>query len=333
MKTDIILDAMDEINDEFLIISDKKRRRFSPKPLIIAATIALLFTITTPVLAAENEMVYNIMYALSPEIAQKMKPVRMQDENNGIVMEVISADVHDSEAEIYIGLTDIEGDRIDETADLFDSYSINRPFDSAATCKRISYDEQNKTATFLVHISQWNGEKIQGSKITFTVNEFLSGKQNIEALPLEIDENLLKSQAKVQKSVRFRGGGGIGIDIEEVKDIPCLVPFDTPITDFGGASLTAVGWHNGRLHIQMYYEDILNTDNHGSVHLKDADGNVINCAVNIAFWDKNKIGGYEEYIFDILQENVDDYKVFADLVLCNSLTEGPWQVTFPLEKE
>ena len=74
MKTDMILDAMNEIDDEFLIISDKKRRRFSPKPLIIAATIALLFNITTPVLAAENEMVYNIMYALSPEIAQKMKP-------------------------------------------------------------------------------------------------------------------------------------------------------------------------------------------------------------------------------------------------------------------
>ena len=80
-------------------------------------------------------------------------------------------------------------------------------------------------------------------------------------------------------------------------------------------------------------QDTYKTDNHGSVHLRDTDGNVINCAVNIAFWDKNKIGGYEEYIFDIPQENVDDYKVFADMVLCSNLTEGPWQVTFPLEKK
>ncbi len=51
---------------------------------------------------------YEILYAVSPKIAQEFKPVRMSSEDNGIKMEV----------------------------------SINRPFSSSATCEMISYDEE-----------------------------------------------------------------------------------------------------------------------------------------------------------------------------------------------
>lgn len=46
-------------------------------------------------------------------------------------------------------MQDLTGDRIDETMDLFDSYQINRPFDSSGACRLAGYDAQQKAAAFL----------------------------------------------------------------------------------------------------------------------------------------------------------------------------------------
>ena len=48
----------------------------------------------------------------------------MSCEDNGIKFEVISAYVEGNEAKIFISVQDIDGDRIDETTDLFDNFSI-----------------------------------------------------------------------------------------------------------------------------------------------------------------------------------------------------------------
>ena len=118
-----------------------------------AATIMLVFTMSVPALAAADyEPAYNLLYKVSPTIAQKLKPVRMSCEDNGIKFEVISAYVEGSEAKIFISAQDIDGDKIDETTDLFDSYSINTPFDCSSSCENISYDTKTKTATFLISI-------------------------------------------------------------------------------------------------------------------------------------------------------------------------------------
>lgn len=42
-----------------------------------------------------------------------------------------------------------------------------------------------------------------------------------------------------------------------------------------GVTVTAYGFIDGKLHIQVYYDDILHTDNHGFVWLQDKDGTVI----------------------------------------------------------
>lgn len=86
-----------------------------------AATIMLVFTMSVPALAAADyEPAYNLLYKVSPTIAQKLKPVRMSCEDNGIKFEVISAYVEGSEAKIFISAQDIDGDKIDETTDLFE---------------------------------------------------------------------------------------------------------------------------------------------------------------------------------------------------------------------
>lgn len=75
-------------------------------------------------------------------------------------MEVVSANVHDNVADIYISMQDLTGDRIDETIDLFDSYYIKPAYDSVGNCKLVDYNDTTKMATFLIRISQFDNQKI-----------------------------------------------------------------------------------------------------------------------------------------------------------------------------
>ena len=98
------------------------------KPIIIVAMIMLLVLTATPVFAAKVPAVYELMYLVSPTVAQFFMPVQKFCENNGIKIEVVSSYIHNDTAEIYITMQDLIGERVDETTDLNDSYSINRPF-------------------------------------------------------------------------------------------------------------------------------------------------------------------------------------------------------------
>ena len=130
-------------------------RRLRPLIALAAAVICLALTVPAfamPALAADPSG-YALLYSISPAAAQFFKPVNRSDEDNGIRLTVDSVYLHSDTVEVYVALQDLTGDRLDETTDLFDSYRINRGFDCSATCSRVGYDAQTRTARFLISVS------------------------------------------------------------------------------------------------------------------------------------------------------------------------------------
>lgn len=153
---------------------------------------------------------YDILYSLYPEIAKTLTPVNLSCVDNGIKMEVEAVDIENDTANIYISMKDLDGNRIDETMDLFDSYYILSSRDSIATCSRIDYDVEEKKATFLIQQQQMYGKKITGKKLTFGVTEFLSGKHKMnEELP-EIKLVNMEIVSDTQQDVEERGASRVG---------------------------------------------------------------------------------------------------------------------------
>jgi hypothetical protein len=239
-------------------------------------------------------------------------------------------------AEIYITMQDLTGERIDETTDLYDSYSINRPFDSSASCQRVGYDEKTKTATFLITIYEWGTQKIAGDKITFSVKEFLSHKRKYYNVEIPIDLLSVTSVETTQK-VYTTGGGGKDYQTDHRESI-VLVPSQA-VAGFPveGIDVTAIGYIDDKLHVQMALNNRLKSDNHGSFYLEDTTGKKIEGNYNIYFTNKyeqqeDRID-YCEYVFDVPQEEMSNYSLYGDFVTSGMWTEGRWRVTFPLEKE
>ena len=312
-----------------------------------AAAAVICLGVVMPTLAMSVTPIYRLMYLVSPEVAQFFRPVQMTDEHQGIRMEVVSAYIHENEAQIYITLQDLEGDRIDATTDLYDSYSINTPFSSSGGCRSVGYDPETGKATFLITISQWGGKNIEGEKITFSVREFLSHKESNEDLliPISLSE-AEKQPATMTATLRGFGGDidfkmahedmvesdGMGHRITSV-----LVPQpDNGVIPLDGIEFTGMGYVDGLLHIQHAVPDSLLNDNHGYFFLVDGSGQERLYDCNMGFWgqaDDTRSTSYEDYVFDISPEELSDYTLHGYFVTSGFRMEGNWSVTFPLEQE
>ena len=316
-------------------ISRKTERYFTPlhrKPVFASVAIMLCLMVSVPVLAATVPAVNNMLYQISPATAQFFKPVQKSDVNSGIKMEVVSAYVHGNVAEIYVTLQDLEENRVDATTDLFDSYSIRRPFNSLATCRLIGFEESTNTAMFLISITEWGNKNITGDKITFIVNEFISDKYICNDMQVALDLSSVSIASNTMPMPNEHGFGG-DYDFQNLA-IPTVLSHSLPVS-FGveGIYITGMGYIDGMFHIQTFAGNILENDNHGYFYFKDKDGNKILNVYSVGFneYPNGEMARYNEYVFDIPQSELGQYDLYGNFSVSGIYTSGPWQVTFPLE--
>lgn len=330
-----------ELIENVINNADKKKRKGNKefvrirRPIIAICVFSICILTMIPVLAATVPQINDLMYLVSPSVAQFFKPVQKSCEDNGIKMEVLATYIHENTAEVYITMQDLEGERVDETTDLNDSYNISIPFDNSAYCQFVGYDDITKTATFLINISAWENNNITGDKLTFSVREFLSQKK--EYNDVLVKENLTNISENLETmKVSLTGCGGtnykkyISENTEEVKVLKPLEPMRFPVS---GIDFTGIGYIDGMLHIQTAVVNNLNKCNHGYFILKDKEGNEMINDYSVGFLEEvsNTRIDYQEYIFNIPKSEIQNYSLYGDFVITGMCTEGNWEVTFPLE--
>lgn len=313
-----------------------KKHVFAPRWKIRAGALllALFFCCSVPVLAASIDPLYQLMYRFSPGTAQFFRPVAKSAVSNGIKMTVLSSYIHGDTAEFYLSMQDLEGNRIDATTDLNDSYSIYTPFDCSSYSEIVSYDEATKTATLRVTISQADGNAIQGDKITFSTKEIIS--QESESIDVEVPLALSNLPMDAAASpVYVTGVGSSSAFLPDFSDsFDALVPGEPQIIPcVENMTLTGAGFADGKLHIQMAAENILQTNSHAFLWLETADGTTISCDYSVSFFEETagQRTDYTEYIFSVSPEELSSCRVVGDFFSYGIFTEGDWSVTFPLE--
>lgn len=340
MKKETFIDAVGMIDEKYVEESEKPVKRISVlfRALSFAAA-SLVFVSTLPTaVVCGSDTAYSIMYELLPPAAQRLKPVMKSCTDNGIKIEVISAETEGRRAEIVVAVNDTEGNRIDSTTDLFDSYSINCPYDSSCSCSMAGFDAGTSTAFFHINIERMDGKDIRNDKITFGVRRMMAGKNKYSGILDEIDLNNISASPKTMNTDQnnVRGGSSRGnIDIFEIdyKNFRFLVPDDTiSFSPVDGVRVTGIGYIDGALRIQTYYEDIHNTDNHGYLYLADSDGNAADYEeYDISFWDDERKGSYDEKVIEIPYDKIKNYQIYGEFVTCSTLIEGDWEITFPVK--
>ncbi len=305
--------------------------------------LALVLTLgMAAALAAYNDDVNQLLYQIWPQAAQALKPVNLSCESQGIRMEVVSAALNGSETLVTLTMQDLEGDRVDETMDLFDSAVLQLPYDGSGTCMQTGYDPETKTASFAVYMKFDMDERpAENDKVSFRVSRFLSNKktQTVDLTPL-IPGGITEAESMPVPAIRgWSGSPASDRKNTAAENARSLLVLNTnnsleiPVVD--GVTLTGIGIVDGSLHVQIRYTDIHHTDNHGFLTLSDKNGNSYEESRRIqeigsVSWYGENYDSWEEYIFDDYPESLSQVVLQGEFTTADPAVEGDWYVTFPL---
>ena len=303
-----------------------KKQRWIPVLGRIAACFAIIMGLSISSLsiavAAGNMAAYGVLYALYPDIAVKLMPINASCEDGGIRMEVEGVSVEDRCAYVYISMLDLEGKYIDESIDLFDSYSIHTNADQIGGCTLVDFDEASRKATFLITVQNMDDTPIEGSAMTFSVSQFLTGKSKMQEELTQISLDAISEVTETQRGedLNIRGESyRDGYEVEGMKQEYLCVDESKLFIPTPGVTVTNYGFINDKLHVQVYYEDILQFDNHGYIYLVGRDGKEVLPGSSTGFWDEERRGSYEEYIFDISADEINEYAIYGHFSTCQNL--------------
>ena len=343
MTKEDLLAAIGEIDESMAMEAEEGRKvyKVKGKRLLAIAAAVLLLTAATGALAAVNDDINALLYRVWPWASQALKPVNLSCEDQGIRMEVVSASLQGQEAFVTLTMQDMTGGRLDGTVDLFDSEMLHLPYDGSGTCTLLDYDEETRTASFAVYM-RFSEQPSEMDKVTFSVSRILAGKleTTVDLTPLlgKIEE-AETVPVPVPSGVR---GGSVG-DADGLSDIRVLNPensLEIPVVK--GVTLAGAGLSGGVLHVQIRYDDIYHTDNHGFLTLTDKAGKdyghgELPGGISTVSWFGRETNGivysdsWQEYFFTEYPENLEELVLTGEFTTADPAMEGDWQVTFPLE--
>lgn len=339
-----------EMQEEALEKEEEKRGRVLGLVRGFAGAVAacLCILVGLPTLAANVEPLYELMRRVSPELAQSFRLVQKTDEKLGIRMEVASVYLHENELQAYITLKDLEGNRIGETTDLFNSYSVNMPYPGygGGGWEPVDFDEETGKAVFLVTLgllpdSEGNPRDIAdlaGKKITLFLGRILSGAVEYDDWKVEVPWSAVQAEPETAL-MRLSGGPAPKIVKGDAEDPrPSTEMLKPAAPDSGeiveGIFFMGMGYIDGMLHIQTAVPDYAKNDNHCELFLMDQAGNrryydyKVSAAGNTG---DTKGTMYQDCIFEISPDELEDYTLHGHFVTTGDCLEGNWSVTFPVE--
>jgi hypothetical protein len=338
MKAETFLNAVGNIDEKYLGTEVPKRIKHHRlrNGIAAVAAAALLVTVPLPAMTAfGSDEAYNVLYSISPAIAQDFKPVRRACTDDGIEMTVISAKRDGSKAEIYLAMHDTTGECPEGEWDLYDSYRINVPRDMSAHCSFSEYNADTHTAYFVVELETMDGSPIPKKKVTFSVSQLLLGKKETKC-DIDADMSAIPTAPETMHRDDISGYSSYCGEEPDHRDLRFLVPNDEPICrPADNAALDAIGYVDGELHVLMRYEDNSHTDSHGFVSLVDRDGGEVVSEKEVKsfiYWsDTQHTDMCYEYVLPVEYDRLAECTLYGEFYTALDYRNGKWQVTFPLE--
>lgn len=328
------------------------RKKVNFRPLSAVAAVLAILLMATPVMAAYVEPINELLYQLSPEMAERFTPIRKTVNKNGIQMEVLSASVHGNVAEIVVSFEDFEEERL--TRNFLPEFEIRHysPSLTLVSGMRVEgltddfsgYDPETGKSTYLLtfHCLEQNLAELFENKITLVCE---NGYRNLPSeafcFPLELTDTEIMT-VQVERGyptdhvpeVPFdgfgTGGKGANEEWNRRTEYNLLTPGEAAIQVTDIVSITGIAFVDGQLHIQSRsISNIVGCDS----YLVDADGNRVSAPMYAVFTiDEGKNHGfYKEEVFDITEADSENYTLE---IVVNSAEhiDGPWKVTFAFEE-
>ena len=301
------------------LINKVIKKRHNRVSIVVLVACMIVLTLPFTVFGLEP---MDVLYNISPSLAQSLKPVMMSSVDQGIELRVISADIDEKVARVLIAFKDLEGSRLNKKFDTDDSYYIVGPFDSTGYMEFVEYVEETGESIYLVEIKAIQDQYLPRHKITFGLRTILTDPL-VTSNEVILDELDKHEKARQLEEFYVCGRGG---DIDPEKEDYIIESNMNMELNAPGVFLTGIGYLNDQLHIQLHIDDNKNLDNHGILKLLGDEELQAKTTLSFIYEDVN----YDEFIFDISEKELSEYILVGDFFTYTDRIEGDWEVTFKL---
>lgn len=326
------------------IRSWRSPRRIAGLAAVLCAAVVLL---STGAVSAYGYFFHDI----PSDVAGSLQPVQLTCTSQDITMTVQDASMVDGTLAVYLTLEDVSGlDRMAEGVDFCHSYQVRKPDGTDETFYRyqsLGYDEESGTYGFLVTITPTNedGERMFASDQTYTLSVgqlLLAQKKQQQTLSpdwssLSQEPDCIQQEYYLLEYVdNYRRPVSIS---DHEAEVLLAGSWEMPLAD--GFAITAAGFLDNGLHLQMRYPERNPDFDYGELVLVMPDGKIIGNVLgqadagsfcSVGFYDEYRYF-YKEYIFDISPEELESASLRGDFTSGGYLLDGGWEVSFCLEAE
>ena len=269
-----------------------------------------------------------------PGLSEKLVPVNLSSEKNGLRAEVISGYVSEKDGYFVISLEDPEGK--------YSDYGLSPWFENSITTTAgtgwhsLGENEAEHRHFYLYHPKYSN--PVQDMNETFTVG--------VETITIEQQEGtdllpLLQRYGKTVEGIQrpaqvLRRSSTQAAVPKDLKVLDYTQPLDIPL--FKDVCLSGIGWIDGQLHVQFHNTGIEEYRKNG----RSYDGvwsvwpycNAEEVNYSSVQWDANYDGKeeWEEYIYDVGPEECDGLELTVSVSVLADVLDDGWMVEIPLEQ-
>lgn len=318
---------MDDLSEQVLAKATGKKSGWNLRPLAAMAAVLALLIVATPAMAANVPMVHDVLNRVAPELTDRLVPVQLADEDNGIRMEVVAASVHGNEAEWVIK---IEGealkgwDVIDPLVKIRDHCGIfgmttRTEGESLNDDEGMPEDRENGIWYYRYRKNYPEGttvEQILGDRMTIQMSGVLFtnvDEEGVEVPVIFTDYELMT--VVYERWNQDYGFMGFGYRGDPKEEYTLMMPGESVYDVTDKLSLTGAAYIDGQLHIQTVGVD--QTDWwYWRPHFVDSEDNKIREIdhTSFGFEENGHEIEYVECVYDIPEEELANYTMRIVLI-------------------
>ena len=269
----------------------------------------------------------------APGLSDKLFPVNLVCEKNGLRVEVISGYVSGTECQFMISMEDLEG-KYDDSM-VFPTFACDMAGFSGYSAGTVYTDEKKHKTVYLYTPNLSNPDLTEDRIITAGIDTVhVETLKDIDLLPMLGQYGKTVEGVKQPSQLKLAGTAN-KFPPKDMKFLDYTQPLDIPL--FGDVCLSGIGWIDGQLHVQYHNTGAVSYSK-GSVTYNNTwsvweYGTAGMPAYSPVEWDADLdgYGEWEEFIYDLSPEETDGLELGATIKLLDKVLDDGWMVEIPLE--
>lgn len=281
---------------------------------------------------SEDEIIRDNLDQLLPGVSDKLLPVHLASEKQGLRVEVVSGYVSGTDSCFVISVQDPEGKYTDYRTDPSFTSDISDSIRGYGFYNLYTDEAEHKTY-YAFTPTIYEPVTAEDRTVNTGIDLFrLEQSESFDLVPLLRQYGETVEGVEQPDAIRHLEGAEQKLP-RDMKFLDYTQPLDIPL--FGDVCLSGIGWIDDQLHVQLHNTGRSKIQRGNTTHY-DVWSAGISCSAGDPYYsiefdaDYDDCAEWKEFIYNVKPDETDGLKLDTSLLVLTDVLDDGWTVEFPL---